>query len=95
MEVFPNDFLNPFGVSFAIFSDIIIVGLLILLPDSHPNPSLPLPPMTTLFPNLSGIQAHLLGFSFLFDCFGSVGCIVGILFFIANIQLSVRTYFFI
>jgi hypothetical protein len=34
----------------------------------------------------------LLGPSFLFSLFGSVECIVGILYFMANIHLSVSTY---
>jgi hypothetical protein len=38
-------------------------------PLTHPGPSLLLPPITILFPTLSGIQAPSLGPSFLFNFF--------------------------
>jgi hypothetical protein len=45
-----------------------------------------------LFHLLSGIEASSLGPSFLFNFSGSVGYIVGILYFLANIHSSVSTY---
>ena len=48
--------------------------------------------MTILFLLLSEIQACSLGPSFLFNFFGSVECIMGILYFMANIHLSVTAH---
>lgn len=59
---------------------------------SHPFPSLTLLPVTILFHLLSVIQASFLGPSFLFDFFGSVGCTMNILYFMANIHISVSTW---
>jgi hypothetical protein len=42
--------------------------------------------------NLSGTEASSLGLFFFFNFLGSVRCILGILYFLANIHLSVRTY---
>jgi hypothetical protein len=58
---------------------------------SHPGPSFPLPPVI-LFPYLSGIKACSFGPSFLFNFLLSVSCIIGILYFLANIHLLVNTY---
>ena len=62
------------------------------LPSFHPHPSLPLCPMTILFPLVSMIQASSLGPFFLSNCFESLGYIMGILYFMANTYLSVSTY---
>lgn len=58
-------------------------------PLSHPVSSLPLPPITILFPLLSEIQASSLGPSILFSFFGSVeyNDSVCILYFVADIHL--------
>ena len=56
-------------------------------------PSLYLPPMSILFPLLSGIEASLLGPLFLLRLFGSVECNV-VSAFSANIHLQVGTYIY-
>jgi hypothetical protein len=48
--------------------------------------------MTMLFPLLIVIQASLLVAFFSFNFFGSLGIIMCILYFTANIYLSVSTY---
>jgi hypothetical protein len=57
----------------------------------HPSLSLPLPTMTILFPLLGRIEAPSLGPSFLLNLI-SVGYTMGILYFKANIHLSMSTY---
>ena len=60
------------------------ISCLPLLPHSF----LPLSLMTILLSLLSEMQASSLEPSFLFSFFGSVECIMGILYFMANIHLS-------
>lgn len=63
-----------------------------LLPSlSHPCPFLPLPNMTILFPLLGGIEASSLEPFFLFNFFGLVGYIIGTLYFVDTLHLSVST----
>ena len=59
---------------------------------SHSGLSFPLPVMTILFLLLGGIQTSLLGYSFLFTFIGSAGCIMGSLYILAKIHLSVSIY---
>ena len=62
---------------------------------SHPDPSLPLPPVIIFFPPLSGIEGSSLVPFCLLTFLSSVDCILGILyffFFLANIHLLVSTY---
>jgi hypothetical protein len=56
------------------------------------SPSHPLPPVIILFPLLSRTEASTLLSSFFLSFMWSVNCIVGILSFLPNIHLSVRTY---
>jgi len=53
---------------------------------------LSLPPMIIFFPLLSEIEASSLGPSCLLHFLLSVGCILGVLYFLVNIHLSVSTY---
>ena len=62
------------------------------LPHSHPGPSLPLTPVIIFFPLLSGTEASSLGPFCLLYLLQSVGFILGILCFLANIHLPVNTY---
>jgi hypothetical protein len=60
---------------------------------SHLGPSLTLPPVVIIsFPILSGVEAFSLGHFCLLHFLWSVGCILGILYFLANIYLSVIAY---
>jgi hypothetical protein len=61
---------------------------------TSPGPSLPLPPVIISFPLLNGIEASSLGPFCLLktDLLWSVGCILGILYFLANIHISGSTY---
>jgi hypothetical protein len=63
-----------------------------LPPLSHPGPSLPLPPVIISFPLLSGTETSSLG-HFCFLLFLNSGdCILGGLYALTNIHLSVSTY---
>jgi hypothetical protein len=57
-----------------------------------PSPSLPLPPVIISFPFLSGIEDSSPGHFCLLHLLWSVGCILGILYVLANIHLSLSTY---
>jgi hypothetical protein len=59
---------------------------------SYPVPSIHLAPMTILFSLLCVIHTPLLRTSFSFNFFGSVGYVMGILYFMANIHLSLSIY---
>jgi hypothetical protein len=50
-----------------------------------------LPPINIFFHVLSGIEASSLGTVFLLHFLSSVGCILDILYFLANINLSMST----
>jgi hypothetical protein len=59
---------------------------------SHPGHSLPLPPFIIPFPLLSGIEVSSLGPFCLLNFLQSLGCILDILYFLANIHLLVSTH---
>jgi hypothetical protein len=71
-------------------------SVFLLIPDPVPpptsGPSLHLPPVIILFPFLSRIEASSLGPYCLLHFLWSVCCILGILYFLTNIHLSVSTY---
>lgn len=90
--------ITPKAADFHSFSWTSILSLPTHNPEPTPFPSLSplphsfhLPPITVLFPLLSEIQTSFLGLSFLFSFFGSLNCIMGILYFVANIHKWVHT----
>lgn len=91
LHIFTNS-SGPQGF-FPVFPPYLILFPFSLTPPLfHPGSSLPLPLMIISFPLPTGTEAPSLGLFCLLHFLRSVGCILDVLYFLANIHLSVRTY---